>query len=544
MLEHSHMERPQAADLSDAALVALALEGDRHAFARIVARYQALLCSIAYSALGSLAHSEDLAQEAFVEAWKKLPNLDDPDRLKAWLCGILRFKVSHHRRSESRRAMGHTDTLAQADPLSSDTPNAEDYTMKEQEQALLWQALEKVPETYREVMILFYREEHSVANVAEELDLSEAAVKQRLSRGRKLLQERVLSFVEEALSRSTPGHVFTAGVIAALPLAITPAKAAGTGAIAAQAATAMKWTGFAAFLASASGIIGSAFALRAGLDQSRTARERRRVVRVVIAFIGTALLWTAAMFGLRQMALASGEYPAAYAWTAQGLVIAFVAGYAWLTWRLLSGSRRLRAAERLRRPDRFRSEFDQPDSPRREYRSRLRLFGIPLVHVKFAGAEQGETPAIGWIAGGEVAYGVLFAWGGFAVGFVSVGIVSLGVLSLGAVGVGLLGLGTVGVGFIAFGAAAIGWKAYGSLAALGWQGAFSNAFSVAREGAVGPVALAEQVNNAEAAALANLAEAGAAYGFVLLMITALVLVPVTLYARAVRKRMRGQTDRE
>ncbi len=65
--------------------------------------------------------------------------------------------------------------------------------MKEEEQTLLWQALETVPETYRETLVLYYREQRSVEHVANELDLSEDAVKQRLSRGRKLLQEKMMT---------------------------------------------------------------------------------------------------------------------------------------------------------------------------------------------------------------------------------------------------------------------------------------------------------------------------------------------------------------
>lgn len=415
--------------------------------------------------------------------------------------------------------------------------------MKEEEQALLWKALEQVPETYRDVLILYYREHRSVAQVADALDLTEATAKQRLSRGRRLLKERVMDFVEDALTRSTPGHVFTAGVIAALPLAMTPAKAAGTGAVATQAATALKWTGFAAFLASASGFISSAFALRASLDQSRTQRERRRVIRVVLAFVGIAVLWSAGLFGLRELALSNPGNERLFAWIAQTAVAAFVIGYAWLTHRLLGGSRQLRAAERLRRPDRFTRAVDQPGAPGREYRSGLKLLGIPLVHVKFAMPEQDESPAIGWIAGGESAYGVLFAWGAYAVGLISVGIVSLGVVSVGAVGIGIIGLGTVGIGLFALGAAAIGIKAYGALAALGWQGAFSNGFSVAKAGAVGPVALGEEVNNARAAELLSLAQIDHLSGFVLLAIALLVLVPVILYARAVRQRIgSGSSD--
>jgi len=70
----------------------------------------------------------------------------------------------------------------------------------------LLRSLERVPELYREALILFYREHQSIENVARELDLTEDAVKQRLSRGRRLLQEEVLSFVETALERTKPGE--------------------------------------------------------------------------------------------------------------------------------------------------------------------------------------------------------------------------------------------------------------------------------------------------------------------------------------------------
>lgn len=536
-------QRPSFEDTGDTALVAASLAGDRQAFGEIVTRYQSLLCSIAYASLGNLSLSEDLAQETFVEAWKQLPRLEEPAKLKAWLCGILRFKLSHHHRRESRQPLARAGDLDEAVQLASDLPDAEDTTMKAEEQALLWQTLEKVPESYREVLILYYREHRSLASVADELDLTEAAAKQRLSRGRKLLQERMLAFVEDALTRSTPGHVFTAGVIAALPMAmVAPAKAAGTGAVATQAATALKWTGVAAFLASVSGFISSAFALRASLDRSRTERERRRIIRVVIAFIGIALVFCAGLFGLRQLALAPGSKAVMLAGLAQALVVGFVVGYAWLTHRMLVGMRALRSAERLRRPERFRGEVDQPGSAKREYRSRWCLLGIPLVHIKFAQAEEGESAAMGWIAAGETAYGILFAWGGFAVGLVSVGIVSVGAVSVGAVGIGLLGVGTVGVGLHAIGAAAIGLTAFGSLSALAWEGAISGGFSIAGAAAVGPIAFAQETNNAAAGEILNLARVDQTFGFIMLAVAFLVIVPVTLYAQAVRRRL-GQADR-
>ncbi len=527
-------------DLDDASLVMACLEGEHQAFGKIVTRYQRLLCSLAYSSLGNLGESEDVAQEAFVEAWKKLGSLREPEKLKSWLCGILRFKVSHHRRKEARQPIRHAGEFHEVGILESNDEPIEDVAMKEEEQALLWRALETVPETYRETLILYYREQRSVELVASELDLSEDAVKQRLSRGRKLLQEKLMSFVESALSRSSPGQVFTAGVLAALGTVAPPAKAAGAGLVAAKLGTAFKWASIATFLATASGFISSFLALRANLDQSRTNRERRAVIKVTVAFMTVAIVFIAGLLGLRYLALLPYGNVAYIATLAQVLVISFVVGYVVLTVRLLKSARGLRTAERLRRPDLFESPDDQPGSTKGEYISRIKLLGVPLVHARFAMAEEGEPPAIGWIAGGHKAYGLLFAWGGFAVAPISVGIVSFGLVTVGVVGFGLVGMGTVGIGVLAMGAATIGYKAYASLSAMGWESAFSQGFSIAKEAAIGPIAYAQQVNNELAASISNLSTVNQAFAVVLGVMALLVIAPVVWYSRAVRKNLKSR----
>ena len=94
-----------------------------------------------------------------------------------------------------------------------------------EEEAILWRSLEKIPENYREPLVLFYREHKSIEHVAAELELSEDVVKQRLSRGRKLLQEEVQAFVENTLRRTAPGEAFSGEVLAGLPLAAGAAAA-------------------------------------------------------------------------------------------------------------------------------------------------------------------------------------------------------------------------------------------------------------------------------------------------------------------------------
>jgi len=78
------------AETTDADLASESLVGNRDAFGQIVARYQSLVCSLAYSATGCLGQSEDLAQETFFTAWKHLGELREPGMLRSWLCGIAR----------------------------------------------------------------------------------------------------------------------------------------------------------------------------------------------------------------------------------------------------------------------------------------------------------------------------------------------------------------------------------------------------------------------------------------------------------------------
>src|SRR2546430_3951647 len=275
--------------VTDAELVAACLAGDREAFSRIVERYQRLLCSLAYSAIGSLSESEDLAQEAFVDAWRQLRTLREPEKLRPWLCGILRYKVGRLRRSDGQEPVRQAEALELAEEMPSGEKPAADLAMDKEEQAILWSALERVPELYREPLILYYREHRSVEHVAAALDLTEDAVKQRLARGRKILQERVLSFVEGALSRSTPGRVFTLGVLAALPAMAPPAQAAGIGVAAGRGRLMAKSTGLAALLASISGAVSAVLTLRANLGQGRAPPGRRAVLEITGGVVLCAL---------------------------------------------------------------------------------------------------------------------------------------------------------------------------------------------------------------------------------------------------------------
>jgi RNA polymerase sigma factor (sigma-70 family) len=215
-------------ELSDADLVAETLGGDREAFGHIVERYQTLLASLAYCATGNVSQSEDLAQETFVTAWKQLPELREPAKLRPWLCGIIRFLIGKEIRRQDHEPIHEAESLDAVDDWPSPEPLPPDHAISQEEVALLWRSLERIPPAYREPLVLFYREHQSIEAVAQGLGISEDAVKQRLSRGRKHLQEQFLAFVAGALDQTRPAKTFALGVLAALPLGAT-AKGATVG---------------------------------------------------------------------------------------------------------------------------------------------------------------------------------------------------------------------------------------------------------------------------------------------------------------------------
>src|SRR6516164_8829299 len=116
-------------DFSDSELVTLSLAGDRDAFGRIVTRYQTLLCSLAYSATGSLSQSEDLAQETFVTAWKQLADLREPEKLRSWLCRISRNLTYDALLKQGREPVHKAESLDEIEEAPASIPMPSECTI-------------------------------------------------------------------------------------------------------------------------------------------------------------------------------------------------------------------------------------------------------------------------------------------------------------------------------------------------------------------------------------------------------------------------------
>jgi RNA polymerase sigma factor (sigma-70 family) len=477
--------------LDDAQLVALCLSGRSEAFTQVVTRYQSLICGIAYSACGNVGGSEDLAQETFIAAWKNLAALNEPAKLKNWLCGIARNLIHNARRRERR-----TPT-AEARPLPpevcSEGASPHEHAMNREEEMLVWRALETIPPGYREPMVLFYREGRSTTAVAAALELSEDAVRQRLSRGRAMLNERVAKTVESALTRSAPGKVFTLGVLAALPAFAISADAATLGATAAKGSAAAKTaaaTGLAgAILSPLLVFFGMWVGYRMSVDAAQCDHERDHVrgfsKRLMACLLGFFALYFVLMCGAKPL-LAS--HPALFTGLAIGLALAYVAAIALLSLWSWRKQRSIRAVSSTK------AQASNAAGPVWEYRSRFQLCGLPFVHLRVGGRT--GVPVKAWIASGDCAVGVLFAFGGLAIAPVSVGGCALGLFAFGGLAIGALVLGGLGLGVWSCSGMALGWKAFGGCA-VGWEAACGGV-AIARDFALGGIAHAAQANNAAA----------------------------------------------
>jgi RNA polymerase sigma factor (sigma-70 family) len=479
---------------TDAELVGETLTGNRDAFGQIVSRYQSLICSLAYSATGSLGQSEDLAQETFITAWKRLSHLRERDKLRAWLCGIARNRINNFLRREGREPNHQAEPIDEASESHSPEPLPVEHTISQEEEAILWRSLERIPETYREPLILFYREHQSIEAVAANLELSEDAVKQRLSRGRKLLQEQVLAFVEGALARTNPGKVFTLGVLAALPVTFAvSAKAATIGTAAAKggllAKTAVATSLFSLVANPVMLLLGNYASYRANLAEAQSEPERQRIKTVYRRALFLALAVFAVFAGV-VIWLCRNQPNSTVLLTALivGLVLIYLA--AMLLFGVLSEPGRRKALSEIMAHDPAGESYP----PAFEYRSRASFLGLPLVHIRIGDRFAIlKAPVKGWIAVGERAVGGLFAFGAVAIAPLSIGGITIGLLPFGGLALGVLSLGGFALGVWSYGGLVVGWQALGGCA-LGWQAA-DGGIAFARDFAIGGIARATVANN-------------------------------------------------
>jgi RNA polymerase sigma-70 factor, ECF subfamily len=173
---------------TDTELVVLATLGSIDAYDQLIQRYRSAVILVAEPIVGCRALAEDVAQEVFLKAFRALPQLSEPGRFSGWLRMIARNQA---RRTAEPRWKRPTEPLDALDQLvlreSTMLDPAMDLAARFEQEAL-FQALDKLPEDYREVLFLVAYEDWSIAQIAAFLSLNESTVRGRLFRARRALK--------------------------------------------------------------------------------------------------------------------------------------------------------------------------------------------------------------------------------------------------------------------------------------------------------------------------------------------------------------------
>lgn len=180
-------------------LVRTAQTGEDLAFAELVRAYQDMAVAYATALLRDSHWAEDAAQEAFVEAYRELPNLREPAAFPAWFRTII-FK---HCDRITRRKRHSLTALETALDVTTPEPSPHEALEARAIQQAVRAAIAALSDTEQQVVLLYYMGDHSTAAIAAFLDITANAVKTRLYAARKHLK-KFMGQLEEDLNAARP----------------------------------------------------------------------------------------------------------------------------------------------------------------------------------------------------------------------------------------------------------------------------------------------------------------------------------------------------
>lgn len=187
-----------AAVRDEAAMIAAILAGDQRQFHDLIRPFERSVYRMALSMLRNEAEAEEVAQEAFLRAFRNLAKFRADSKFSTWLISITlneaRSRLRRHKVVKMESLDVPDEERGHVTPaLLRDWREIPSEVLERGEvRSILRQAIEDLPEIYREVFVLRDEEEMSVQEIADMLEISVSAVKVRLHRARLMLQKRLV----------------------------------------------------------------------------------------------------------------------------------------------------------------------------------------------------------------------------------------------------------------------------------------------------------------------------------------------------------------
>ena len=183
-------------DRHEAALLAGLRSQDGAAYERLVRLYGGRMLAVARRLLGQDEDAQDAVQEAFLSAFKAIPQFAGQSRLSTWLHRIVTNVALMKLRTRQRKPERSIEDLLpkflgnghQADPADDWSDSAETATQKREDREYIRGCIQQLPENYRTVLVLRDIEEFDTDETARTLGVSVPVVKTRLHRARQALR--------------------------------------------------------------------------------------------------------------------------------------------------------------------------------------------------------------------------------------------------------------------------------------------------------------------------------------------------------------------
>ena len=179
-------------------MIALICEGEKAYFHELIRPYARIMFASAQAVLRNPADAEDAVQEAALKAFLHLAQLEDRRRFRAWLLQIVVNEARMHRRKLRRQLYDSIDEVDESNEGDSvprqfaDWHELPDEALdRDQLRNAVRTAVDKLPEVYREVLLLIDNQHLNYATVAEGLGVSVGALKTRIHRARMRVQEQL-----------------------------------------------------------------------------------------------------------------------------------------------------------------------------------------------------------------------------------------------------------------------------------------------------------------------------------------------------------------
>jgi RNA polymerase sigma-70 factor (ECF subfamily) len=157
---------------------------------RLVQKYQSRLFGLVLMMLREPADAEELTQDAFVRAYQHLDRFDDSRPLYPWLAAIA-VRLAQNRLQQHVRIRRREGVPLESAAEPAISAGALNGLIRDERSRDMWQAVAALPSGERTAVILYYRDEMSVGDVARALGVTAGTIKTLLFRARRHLRERV-----------------------------------------------------------------------------------------------------------------------------------------------------------------------------------------------------------------------------------------------------------------------------------------------------------------------------------------------------------------